>query len=157
MQAEKHNRNVYLRLGVMIGLSFLIMFAFMYAMVDRWANVYPNLNQGYMAGLMAAPMAILELMLMGAMYPDKRLNGIIITASAALLVLCWLGIREQVAITDKSFLRSMISHHAGAILMCGKAPVTDGEIRRLCTDIIQSQQREIDQMTQILARLERRG
>lgn len=37
----------YVRLGVMLFLSFLAMFALMYAMVDRFANVYPNLNQFY--------------------------------------------------------------------------------------------------------------
>lgn len=42
-------------------LSFIAMFILMYAMVDRFANVYPNVNQAYMAGLMAAPMVMIEL------------------------------------------------------------------------------------------------
>jgi hypothetical protein len=37
-------------------LLFVAMFILMYSMVDRFANVYPNVNQFYMAGLMAAPM-----------------------------------------------------------------------------------------------------
>lgn len=49
----------------------------------------------------------------------------------------------------------MIPHHAGAILMCRKASVADAEIKSLCQDIISSQQREIDQMKDILARLGR--
>ncbi len=65
----------------------------------------------------------------------------------------FLGIRQQVAIGDKSFLRSMIPHHAGAILMCERAPIQDSEIKKLCGEIISSQQREIDQMKSILARL----
>jgi hypothetical protein len=28
--------------------------------------------------------------------------------------------REQVAISDKQFLKSTVSHHAGAILICGE-------------------------------------
>ena len=36
--------------------SFVSMYALMYAMADRFANVYMNLNQVYMAGLMTAPM-----------------------------------------------------------------------------------------------------
>jgi len=154
MHAQDHDHKVpYLHFGIMMILSYFIMFAFMYAMVDRWANVYPNLNQAYMAGLMVAPMAILELTLMRSMYPDKTINRAIIGASLLLLVLCWFGIRQQAAITDRSFLRSMIPHHAGAILMCGKAPIDDPEIRRLCGNIISSQQREIDQMKTILDRL----
>ena len=137
----------------MIGISFIIMFGFRYAMVDRLANAIPNLNQAYMAGLMAAPMAILELVLMGMMYPNKMLNKAIIVGSVVVLLLCWFGIREQAAITDKSFLRSMIPHHAGAILMCGKAPITDSEIKQLCSGIMKGQQREIDQMKAILTRL----
>lgn len=155
MHSQDHGHKMhYIHFGIMLALSFLIMFAFMYAMVDRWANVYPNLNQAYMAGLMVAPMAMLELLLMGSMYPDKKLNVAIVGAGALLLVLCWFGIREQAAITDRSFLRSMIPHHAGAILMCRQASISDPEIRRLCEGISTSQQREIDQMKAILERLD---
>lgn len=66
MQSKDHQIIVYGRFAVMMMLSFFVMFTFMYAMVDKLANVYPNLNQAYMAGLMVAPMAILELLLMGA-------------------------------------------------------------------------------------------
>ena len=153
MHSQDHGHKMYLHFGIMMILSFFIMFAFMYAMVDRWVNVYPNLNQAYMAGLMVAPMAVLELVLMASMYPDRKLNSIIIGAATLLLLLCWFGIRQQTAITDRSFLRSMIPHHAGAILMCRKAPVSDPQIRKLCGNIITSQEREIDQMKKMLQRL----
>ena len=51
----------YAHLATMTVLSFIAMFILMYAMVDRFANVYPNVNQAYMAGLMAAPMVMIEL------------------------------------------------------------------------------------------------
>jgi uncharacterized protein (DUF305 family) len=47
----------------------------------------------------------------------------------------------------------MIPHHAGAILMCERAPIQDAEIKQLCGEIISSQQKEIDQMKSMLARL----
>jgi len=78
---------------------------------------------------------------------------VFIGAGALVLLLCWFGIRKQVAITDKSFLRSMIPHHAGAILMCNEAPITDTGIRTLCQNIVKSQQQEIDQMKNMLQRL----
>ena len=53
----------------------------------------------------------------------------------------------------RHFLRSMIPHHAGAILMCEQAPIQDAEIRQLCQTIISSQQQEIDQMKAKLAEL----
>jgi uncharacterized protein (DUF305 family) len=150
---DKPHHMPYVHLGIMLVLSFVLMFGFMYAMVDRLANVYPNLNQAYMAGLMVAPMAVLELLFMGAMYPDKSLNRLIIGASLLVGLACWIGIREQTAISDKSFLKSMIPHHAGAILMCNKAPITDPQTRKLCAGIVKSQQVEIDEMKDMLNRL----
>jgi uncharacterized protein (DUF305 family) len=63
---------------------------------------------------------------------------------------CWLAIRDQVAIADGEFLKSMIPHHAGAILMCEEARIANPEIRKLCDAIISSQQAEIDQMKDLL-------
>ena len=40
---------------MMTVLSFIAMYALMYAMVDSFESVYANLNQVYMAGLMTAP------------------------------------------------------------------------------------------------------
>jgi hypothetical protein len=145
----------YGRLLLMAVLSFMSMYVLMYAMVNMFGNVYSNLNQFYMAGLMAAPMVIIELTLMGAMYSDGRKNIVIMAVSLALLVLFWVFIRQQTVITDKQFLRSMIPHHAGAILMCEEAAIRDPEIKQLCGAIVSSQQSEIDQMKAKLAELER--
>ena len=131
--------NHYGRLLAMLGLSFACMYALMYAMVDRFANVVPNINQFYMAALMTAPMAILELALMGAMYQDKRKNAVIFALAGLVLVGSWFGIRAQAGVDDRQFLKSMIPHHAGAILMCEEAKLTDPEIRQLCGEIIQAQ------------------
>lgn len=140
----------YRRLLAMIGLSFVSMYVLMYAMVDTFGNVLPSLNQFYMAGLMAAPMGIIELLLMGSMYRDKRLNVVILMASAAALVLFWIAIRQQAAISDRQFLKSMIPHHAGAILMCERAPLQDAEVKRLCGNILESQSEEIALMKEML-------
>ena len=136
----------YHRLALMVGLSFLVMYALMYAMVDRFANVFSNLNQVYMAGLMAAAMVPIELLVMRSMYPDRKANVVTLAVSGAILVACWYGIRAQTGITDRQFLKSMIPHHAGAILMCGEVELTDPELQKLCGDIRSSQQREIDFM-----------
>ena len=145
----------YGRLLLMAVLSFLAMYVLMYAMVNTFANVYMNLNQVYMAGLMAAPMVIFELALMGAMYPDKKRNAVIMGASAVALGMFWIFIRQQTAIAERQFLRSMIPHHAGAILMCQEASIRDPRIKELCGAIVSSQQSEIDQMKAKLAELER--
>lgn len=144
----------YGRLAWMMLLSFAAMYVLMYAMVDSFANVYPSFNQFYMAGLMAAPMLIIELALMGSMYPNKKLNTALIVAGVLALGVFWMLIRQQTAINDTQFLKSMIPHHAGALLMCEKAPVENAQIQALCRTIIAGQQAEIDQMKALLDRLE---
>lgn len=150
-QSETH----YGRLSLMIVLSLLSMYALMYGMVNSFANVYMNINQFYMAGLMAAPMGIIELALMGAMYRDRKSNMVVAVGSIVALAVFWVLLRQQVAVSDIQFLRSMIPHHAGAILMCEQAPVQDAEIKALCKNIVSSQQSEIDQMKAKLSALGR--
>ncbi|KQY55009.1 DUF305 domain-containing protein [Lysobacter sp. Root494] len=127
-------------------LSYIAMYLLMYAMVDRWNNVFNNVNQLYMAGLMASPMALIELVLMRGMYRNRLLNAAIAITALLLMLLCWIGIRTQAAVTDQQFVRSMIPHHAGAILMCGKNRLRDPDLQQLCREIVQSQQAEIERM-----------
>lgn len=150
-----HSKSHYGRLLIMSALSFLSMYALMYAMVDIPGNVFMNLNQVYMAGLMTAPMVLLELWLMRGMYPDRTINLVIAAVSAIALLAFFFLIRQQTAISDKQFLRSMIPHHAGAVLMCGRAPVHDLEIKKLCQTIISGQQSEIAQMRTLLREMEK--
>ena len=139
----------------MVLLSFISMYALMYAMVNTFENVYPNFNQFYMAGLMTAPMVVIELAVMGAMYHNKKMNLVIIAAGVIALIVFWILIRQQTAISDKQFQKSMIPQHAGAILMCEKAPIQDPQIRELCRTIISGQQAEILQMKNKLKELEK--
>lgn len=139
----------------MVVLSFISMYILMYAMVNAFGNVYNSFNQFYMAGLMTAPMAVIELLVMEAMYKDKKRNAFIIAGSVIAGLLFFLFIRQQTAITDKQFLRSMIPHHAGAILMCEQASIDDPEVQALCDNIISGQQSEIDQMKAKLDELNR--
>jgi uncharacterized protein (DUF305 family) len=133
----------YRRLLVMTVVSFVAMYILMYAMTDRLANVYANFNQFYMAGLMTAAMVIIELLVMSGMYPKKRTNAVLLIVSAVALFGFFAAIQKQTAISDRQFLRSMIPHHSGAILMCGQASLQDPELVRLCDSIKSSQASEI--------------
>jgi hypothetical protein len=146
--------NHYRHLGVMAALSFVAMYILMYAMVDSFDHVYMNISQFYMAGLMAAPMVLIELVVMRGMYHDKRLNSLIAAASVVVGVLMFVFIQRQAAVSGGQILRSMIPHHSGAILMCQNASLQDAEISELCKAIVSSQQQEIDQMTAKLRRLQ---
>lgn len=155
MQSESHaNKSHYRRLLVMTAISFIAMYVLMYAMVDRIANVYPNFNQFYMAGVMTAAMVIIELLVMSGMYPNKRMNAVLLVASVLALAAFWMFIRKQAAISDRQFLKSMIPHHSGALLMCGEASIQDPDIQKLCRGIVLSQQQEIDLMKAKLRELD---
>jgi uncharacterized protein (DUF305 family) len=155
MHKEQHERKGhYGRLLLMTVLSFVAMFILMYAMVDRIANVYINSNQAYMAGLMAAPMVVIEVVLMRSMYPDVRLNAAIVSVAVLIMALCWAAIRQQGAISDRQFLRSMIPHHAGAVLMCEQNKLKKPELVRLCQEIVSSQKAEIALMKSELQQAE---
>lgn len=152
-QEHKHHAKHYSKLIVMAIASFIAMYILMYAMTNSANNVLPNTNQFYMAGLMTMPMIIIELLIMKSMYQNKKLNAAILTLGIIGVIGFYAAIRQQVAINDKQFLKSMIPHHAGAILMCKEANITDPEIKKLCEEIVASQNREIDQMKSKLAEL----
>jgi hypothetical protein len=146
MQHASGHTHPYQRLFLMSLLSFVSMYILMYAMVDVFGNVYPNINQVYMAGLMTAPMVVIELMLMGAMYPNKSWNIAIGLITIVLGSMCFIFIRQQVGVGDISFLRSMIPHHASALLMCEHAELEDPGLVELCQNILTGQQAEIEFM-----------
>lgn len=136
----------------MLVVNTLIMFVLMFEMIATGSDFFFNLNMAYMALTMAAPMAILEIAMMGKMYPNRQANLIIGGVAALVLIGSFFAIRTQVAIGDSQFLRSMIPHHSGAVLMCKEAPISDPEIKELCVGIIQSQEAEIAQMKALLER-----
>ena len=149
-------RRHYWMLGLNIIVSIAIMYLLMFEMIWSGHEFFNNLNMAYMALTMAMPMGILMLALMGSMYRDRKLNVLLYGLFALLFALAFWGVRAQAAIGDKQFVRSMIPHHAGAVLMCNRAPIKDAEIRQLCfgpNGIIESQTREIKQMERILERL----
>lgn len=105
--------------------------------------------------MMVLPMALLMPLMMASMYPNKKMNLMINSVSLIGFIVFFWFMRDQTFVGDKQFLKSMIPHHSGAILMCERAPISDQEIKSLCESIKVGQQKEIDQMKTILTRLER--
>ena len=149
---EQMHKGPYVTFAVMVALHFVAMYFLMYAMVNSADEVRHSINQVYMAALMTASMILIELPLMRGMYPNRKRNAVLWGVGVLLLVGSWLGIRQQVAVGDTQFLRSMIPHHSGAILMCREADLKDREVIDLCKQIVEGQQREITQMEAILRR-----
>lgn len=97
-----------------------------------------------MAALIVAPMLVIEMAAMGGMYQNIKLNLILIGVGILALGSFGFAIRSQAAVGDMQFLKSMIPHHAGALLMCQHASLQDPEIKELCRTILLGQQKEID-------------
>ena len=133
-------------------ISAVIMYFVMFTMIYGLSEFYNNLNMAYMAIMMAAPMGMLMLVMMGSMYNDRRLNLVLLGGFALLFALAFWGMRAQGLVGDRQFLRAMIPHHSGAVLMCERASLKDPEIKQLCSQIIVSQKEEIAKMKAILER-----
>jgi uncharacterized protein (DUF305 family) len=128
------------------------MYLVMYTMIATLGHFYFNVNNVYMTLMMVAPMAAIMLISMRAMFTDRRRNTLILVAAAAIFIASLAAMRTQAGVGDTQFLKSMIPHHSGAILMCEEASLTDPQIVALCGEIIRSQTAEIATMKAILAR-----
>lgn len=147
------HKGSYKKLFLMGLLHLPIMYAVMFTMVYSMDEIFHNINTFYMAGMMVAPMIILMPLTMRMMYPDAKLNMIVYGVSMAIFLALFFFTREQTFVGDRQFLRSMIPHHSGAVLMCEKSQIQDAEIKTLCAEIIRSQTSEIEQMKKILDRM----
>ena len=151
-QQGQMDRNPYGMLALNLTISLVIMYLAMFAMIWSSGEFIQNINFFYMALVMWAPMAVVMLLTMRSMYSNGRLNLLLCGAFVLIFVASFAGIRAQAAVGNRQFLRSMIPHHSGALLMCERAKLSDPEIVSLCGRIIQSQTEEIAEMKAILAR-----
>lgn len=145
-------RKHYRMLAINLLAGAVIMYLGMFAMIWSAGEFIQNVNFFYMALIMWAPMSAVMLWTMRDMYPNDRLNlGLYVMFALVFVISLW-GMRDQLLVGDRQFLRSMIPHHSGAILMCERSKLKDPEIKGLCDGIVRGQQSEIAQMKAILAR-----
>jgi len=145
-------RSHYRMLALNLAISLVIMYLVMFAMIYTLGEFIQNINFFYMALMMWAPMGSLMLLTMASMYKNKRLNIVLHATFGLIFILSFVGIREQGLVGNNQFLRSMIPHHSGAILMCEKSSISDPAIARLCDGIVAGQKAEIAEMKALLAR-----
>ena len=148
----EQDSGAYRNFAIEMAIDFAIMYFAMYAMIDTVDHLYFNVNNVYMTLMMVAPMALIMLLSMRSMFSSKTRNMAIGVVAVVVFVLSYAGMRTQAGVGDRQFLRSMIPHHSGAILMCEQASLTDPEIMALCRDIVESQRAEIATMQALLAR-----
>ncbi len=106
-----------------------------------------------MALLMVSTMAILMMVMMSNMYPDKKANTLIMIADAVVFVLVLIGLRTQTPIGDIQYMKAMIPHHSSAILVSKNANIKDPEVKKLSEDIIKAQEKEIAEMEALIKKL----
>ena len=148
--AHAGNQGHYGRLMVELAIDFVIMYLVMFTMIRSLDHFYNNINNVWMTLMMVTPMALVMLAAMRSMFPSRKRNLLVIAGALIVFGVSFYGMRTQLAVGDEQFLRSMIPHHSGAILMCQEASITNPEIKALCGEIVASQRREIEQMKAIL-------
>ena len=142
--------NHYLRLAIELAIDFVIMYLVMYTMIRSLDHFYLNINNVWMTLMMVTPMALVMMAAMRSMFPSRTRNLLVVAAALVVFGVSYYGMRTQWAVGDEQFLKSMIPHHSGAILMCQEASITDPDIQSLCREIIDAQRREIAQMEALL-------
>ena len=71
--------NPYYKFILMLAISFIAMYVLMYLNVNDTSHIYLSATRMYMTILMVAAMAIIMVLMMPQMYPNKKANGGIIS------------------------------------------------------------------------------
>ncbi len=150
---EKKAGMGYRKFALTMGISFIVMYSIMFINIVDIDHFYISLNRIYMALLMVSPMAIIMLLMMGKMYPDKKTNRAIIIGSIVVFGLVLTALRTQTPVGDVQYMKAMIPHHSSAIMTSQNANIKDPEVRKLADDIIKAQKKEIAEMKAALERL----
>jgi len=104
----------------------------------------------FMALMMGAVMAIIMLLFMWKMYENKTLNKIILGVSVLVFAGSLFMVRSQTTVSDVAWMKAMIPHHSIAILTSKRANLKDPEVKKLANDIIEAQEKEIEQMKKLI-------
>ncbi|MEZ5809236.1 MAG: DUF305 domain-containing protein [Zhengella sp.] len=141
----------YVRFGLMILTSTVVMFILMYLNTYAWEHVFFSETRAYMALVMGATMAVIMLAYMLGMYSNRSLNIAIFVGSVIVFALSLWLVRSQVTVSGPSYMRAMIPHHSIAVMTSERAQIRDPRVRKLADGIIEAQRREIAEMRYLIA------
>lgn len=140
----------YWKFLLMFGVSTVIMFGMMYLNVYSIDHLFFSRTRVFMALMMGAVMAIIMLLFMWKMYENKTLNKIILGVSVLVFAGSLFMVRSQTTVSDVAWMKAMIPHHSIAILTSKRANLKDPEVKKLANDIIEAQEKEIEQMKKLI-------
>ena len=131
---------------VFVGISFNAM----NMLVFRFDDLYLSLTLFY-GGLIMASNMIWAHEIIHFIYHGK-MNKIIFAIGIILTIITTFIIRSQIFVNDNQWLRRMISHHSTALTTSHKIKnkTQNPELKQLAEDIINTQEKEISQMKQLL-------
>ena len=131
---------------VFVGISFNAM----NMLVFRFDDLYLSLTLFY-GGLIMASNMIWAHEIIHFIYHGK-MNKIIFAIGIILTIITTFIIRSQIFVNDNQWLRRMISHHSTALTTSHKIKnkTQNSELKQLAEDIINTQEKEISQMKQLL-------
>ncbi|WP_214844478.1 DUF305 domain-containing protein [Exiguobacterium sp. s150] len=145
----------YAKFGLMILVSTFLMYWLMYLNVFQFDHIFFSQTRLYMALIMGSVMAFVMLLFMWGMYKNKKLNAVILGASALVFGLSLWLVRSQTTVDDVSWMKAMIPHHSIAILTSERAEIEDPRVKQLSEEIIKAQEREIAEMKRLIEELEK--
>lgn len=145
---------MYGRFGLMIATSTAMMYGLMYLNTLQFDHVYFSETRLYMALVMGAAMTLVMLAFMAHMLKSRVTNTAIAVGSVVVFAAALWLVRSQATVDQVSWMRAMIPHHSIAILTSERAHITDPRVRRLASQIVESQRREIGEMRALIRELE---
>ena len=128
-----------------------VLFNPMNILAYRVSDIYLALTLFYGGLLMASNMMwaheIVHYISMGHFNINVFITGIVLSIMVSILLL-----REQYMVSDKEWLKRMISHHSTALTTSHKIKerTKDKKIKRLAEEIIETQEKEIKIMKSLL-------
>jgi hypothetical protein len=135
--------------------SFLIQYFIMSRiMTNIKEDITKSTGKIYMSLIMATLMSLLEIF-MHDMYNFMFSWHYYLFFFVLLIALIFIY-KKQLFIDDKNYLEEMIEHHSMALLTSNQivGKTTDDKVKLLATNIIKTQEREIEQMKLLLVRKE---
>ena len=157
--AQAHHeggRARYVRFGLMILTSSVVMYAVMYLNTYSIDHVFWSWTRFFMTMMSAATMTVIMLGFMLGMYRNRTANAAIVAGAVVLFGAGLFLVRSQATIGDVAWMRAMIPHHSIAILTSERADIEDPRVQELADSIIEAQRREIEEMKTYIEDLESR-
>ena len=102
----------YLRFGLMIAVSTIVMFGLMYLNTYAFDHIFYSQTRMWTAVVMGAVMAAIMLVFMWAMYKNTRINVAILEGSAIAYAVAMLLVRSHEHVGGAAYMNAMLLDHS---------------------------------------------